>query len=1127
MDVNHIRADWHRRLADTRRKIERTALIAHTAGALVALLLFLLVSLILEDLLLLPGPVRALLFWLFMLSAAALVSWRIAPHVGRLFGILKNEDDVATARRVGRLPEVRDRLVNALQLLAGRETQSGTSGELVDASLILLAEELEPIDFSSIVDRSQAHRSLKRLAGLTLAAVLVAGIFPSPLSEAAFRLLHYEEVFAAPAPFAFVVHPGDVSVVKGERVTLRITTEGMQVKTVSLTMLREGETIPEVQQLAPGPDGDFSFTVAAIHATTRYRAEAGGVRSREYRIRVLDRPAVRLMRCVLQPPAYTRIPPQTLDENIGDISAIVGTRVEVTVDATSELRQAELVFGDGKRVSLSKKARAYAGSFAVMRNGSYHVELVDTAGTPSADPVEYSVKAQPDAFPTVAVVKPGANIDVTDNATVPMLVKVADDFGFSAVKLEYRLMQSRFETASQDYTSIILPTPSDHGGEVLIPYLWDLSPLHLAPEDVIGYRIAVSDNDAVSGPKTAWSETYTLRLPSLDEVFADADKKQESSLGDMSDALKKAEEARKDLEELQHSLQKESAKMDWQQKAKAEEVLKKYEAIQKSMDDVRAQIEQTAAEMQNNQVLSAETMQKYAELQHLMSEINSPEFAEAMKKLQESMEQLTPEAMRKAMEQFSFSEENFRKSIERTMNLLKRVQIEQKMDELVKRAEELKSMEETLANRTDSLAGAKDNAAELQRMQQEAQRQLNALEQQARELQKKMEEFPSEMPLAEMTEANQDLEQSGLQDQMDKIGEQLSGGKNHEASEQQRAAAAKLKKAAQQFRKVQDSLRDRQQKQVINAMRKAARDLLELSDRQETLKDQTKNLDPSSQRFRDLQQQQMDLMNDLSGVTNRISGLSQKTFGVTPEMGKSLGDAMRSMAQSMQSLDQRNGSMAGTSEGDAMGSLNAGASQLQSMANAMAQQSGSGGSGMMGLFPRLQRMGGQQQSINEGTKNLGGMAGKDPAELGRLAAEQGMVRKSLEQLAKEAAQSGELKKLLGDLNRAAQEMREVQTDLAGGSVSGETLRRQDRILSRLLDAQRSAQERDFDKERKAAAGKDVPRVSPNAIDLTTQDGRNRLRRDLERALEEGYARDYQELIKRYFEALELQESTPR
>ena len=101
MDVNHIRADWQRRLAETRRKIERTALLAHTAGALVALLLFLLVSLILEDLLLLPGPVRGMLFWLFILSAVALVSWRIAPHVGRLLGILESENDIATARRVG------------------------------------------------------------------------------------------------------------------------------------------------------------------------------------------------------------------------------------------------------------------------------------------------------------------------------------------------------------------------------------------------------------------------------------------------------------------------------------------------------------------------------------------------------------------------------------------------------------------------------------------------------------------------------------------------------------------------------------------------------------------------------------------------------------------------------------------------------------------------------------------------------------------------------------------------------------------------------------------------------------------------------------------------------------------
>jgi len=130
-----------------------------------------------------------------------------------------------------------------------------------------------------------------------------------------------------------------------------------------------------------------------------------------------------------------------------------------------------------------------------------------------------------------------------------------------------------------------------------------------------------------------------------------------------------------------------------------------------------------------------------------------------------------------------------------------------------------------------------------------------------------------------------------------------------------------------------------------------------------------------------------------------------------------------------------------------------------------------------------------------------------------------MIRKSLEQLAKEAAQSGDLSKMLGDLNKIAQEMREVQTDLAQGNVNPETLRKQERIVSRLLDSQRSARERDYEKKRKAESGKEIARKSPGAIDLSTQEGRNRLRQDMLKALEEGYAKDYGELIKKYFELL--------
>jgi hypothetical protein len=104
-------------------------------------------------------------------------------------------------------------------------------------------------------------------------------------------------------------------------------------------------------------------------------------------------------------------------------------------------------------------------------------------------------------------------------------------------------------------------------------------------------------------------------------------------------------------------------------------------------------------------------------------------------------------------------------------------------------------------------------------------------------------------------------------------------------------------------------------------------------------------------------------------------------------------------------------------------------------------------------------------------------------------------------------------------------MREVQTDLVQENVRPETIRKQERIVSRLLDAQRSARERDFEKRRKAESGQNVARSGP--ANLPAGGTRFRARRDILKELEGGYAREYQELIKKYFEVLESTESEQR
>ena len=56
-----------------------------------------------------------------------------------------------------------------------------------------------------------------------------------------------------------------------------------------------------------------------------------------------------------------------------------------------------------------------------------------------------------------------------------------------------------------------------------------------------------------------------------------------------------------------------------------------------------------------------ETLQKYQETPTPHGANLLPEFAEAMKKLQQSMQQMSPEALRQALQQFQFSEEQFRR----------------------------------------------------------------------------------------------------------------------------------------------------------------------------------------------------------------------------------------------------------------------------------------------------------------------------------------------------------------------------------------------------------------------------------------------------------------------------------
>jgi hypothetical protein len=82
------------------------------------------------------------------------------------------------------------------------------------------------------------------------------------------------------------------------------------------------------------------------------------------------------------------------------------------------------------------------------------------------------------------------------------------------------------------------------------------------------------------------------------------------------------------------------------------------------------------------------------------------------------------------------------------------------------------------------------------------------------------------------------------------------------------------------------------------------------------------------------------------------------------------------------------------------------------------------------------------------------------------------------------------------------------------------VQKQEQILSKLLDAQRSINERDFEKKRKSNTGENFVRQSPSDINLSSDEGKEKLKDELNKAVQEGYAKDYEKLILKYYEAIQ-------
>lgn len=1062
------------------------------------------------------GPAaRYTLLTVVAAGATAAFVWFVVKPLFFLLFRPTAPDDISLALKVGRkFAQVRDRLADALEVFRKHEdNREGYSLELADNSLSQVYDETKDLDFNAAVSPQPVKRALQMLAGTLAVAFLVFLIFSSSFVSASFRLANPSMKFARDPGLTFEVKPGDAEIVKGESLEISARVSGAPVAEMTLFVKNTAASEYDRYELNSRDQATFSYTLENVIGDKDYYVAANGHRSDAFSVSVIERPFVRTLQVMLDYPNYSKLGNQYLDENVGDISALKGTRANLSLQANKTVASAKIVFADGKPVPLNITGTELTGNFVLSQDGSYHIELTDRDGLSNDSPIQYRLSLIEDQFPVVEVPFPGQDVDLNKDMLLPLSIEAEDDFGLAKMRIGYEILQQGLHENGLKY--IDLAIEKGNPDKLLVNHNWDLSELGLYPEDIVTYFVEVFDNDEVSGPKSSRSLTYRARFPSIQEMYEEVAEEHQETFDELDELYEESKSLKETVDEVVQQM-KRDPELSWEQKQEVQETASAQGKMRQELEELQEKLDQMVTRMEQNELISPETLDKYRELQELMQEMLTEEMKETLEKLQQEMQDLDPRQLQEAMEKFATEQQDFLQSMERTLNLLKKLQVEQKLDESIRKAQDLLRRQEEL----NKQASSSKNQSEQEKYAQEQRgirQDTEGLEKDLEDLRNKMSEFP-QMPQEDIEAAQNQLSEQELQQLMEQAAQQMQSGQMQSAQQSGKQISQDLQQMLQSLQSAQEQLSQQQKQQIMQALKRSSHDLLNLSKQQENLMQDTKGSDRNTPGLGEMADKQQDLASGLNRVTQQLYELSQNTFFVTSDIGKALGKAMQGMQESLQGLEARNPGKAGQEQGQAMAGLNEAASHIR---NSMQSMSGaSSGIGFQEMMQRLMGMSGKQQGINQQTQGLGqqqgGLSMQQQAAMQRLAAEQQAVRKSLEQLMKEA---GKRSDVLGDLEKISSDMEGVVQDLQKQNVDRNTLNRQQRILSRLLDAQRSVHDRDYSRKRKAQTGKTYTALSPAELPNRENAEKERLQNELLKAMKEGYSKDYKELIQKYFEAL--------
>ncbi len=368
-------------------------------------------------------------------AAALIAAITAAALIAAFRAAARRFSNVAISATLERaFPELDNRLINRIQF-----EDRPRKDALETAYLALPPPALGDLDLSTLKNK-RAHR--QAWLGLTAALLLLAApAFWAPPAVWANALLRVLNPFSSRPPTLLArvleVSPGNAVRLQGEPVLLSCRAEGRRGQPVSLELMPSdgSRSVVKLGALAnPGAE-PFSFNLDSLTTITRYRFRAGDDAAPLCLLTPRPPLAFSSVSAAIEPPAYTRLEPRTVDALTGETPVPAGSTVRFRATCNFPLAAGSVSNTEAQaQLTPTSDPAVGEGSTVITNPAGLRIDARDTDGFTAAAPL--TLIPLLDQPPQIQLVAPLAPVVLGPGSAPHIQWLATDDYGLGAMSLE-------------------------------------------------------------------------------------------------------------------------------------------------------------------------------------------------------------------------------------------------------------------------------------------------------------------------------------------------------------------------------------------------------------------------------------------------------------------------------------------------------------------------------------------------------------------------------------------------------------------------------------------------------------------------------------------------------------------